>query len=152
MAHQLHTKPRGARIARERHGEVQDFLNRLVDSLTRGDGANNATRWGVPALVVGADRVIAVTALAEVAAFYGHAKSEYNARGIQDTRADIVDEEWIGDRLVIVKVRWPWIDDRGHEIGAEASDYTLRRDDDGTLKIRAVLMRGIEGTGEDLPS
>jgi ketosteroid isomerase-like protein len=151
-SHQLHTKPRGARIQRELHGELQDFLNQLAEAVTRGDGEAVAKLYEVPALVIGIDGVMPVTSLDEIAKFFGGAKEMYNARGITNTRADIVDEEWIGDRLVVVKVRWPYLDEEGHEVGAEASDYTLRRDDAGQLKVRSILMRGVEGTGGDKPS
>ena len=142
--HQLHTQPRGTRAAHEQRGEVQEFLNGFARALTAGDGKAIAELWGVPALVIGADAVRSVTTLEEVAAFFGGAKEQYTRRGIVDTRADIRDEEWIGDRIVIVKIRWPYLDASGQEIGAEASDYTLRRNDAGKLEIRGIVMRGVE--------
>lgn len=142
--HQLHSQPRGARAARERHGEIQDLLNRLARGLTAGDGKAVAAEWGVPAIVIGADGVHAVSTRDEVAGFFTGAKQQYNDRGITDTRPEIRDEDWIGDGVVIVKVRWPYLDAQGKEVGAEASDYTLRRDDAGKLEVRCVIMRGVE--------
>jgi hypothetical protein len=151
-SHQLHTKPRGVRVQRERHGEVQDFLNQLAAALTAGEGDKVAAMWEVPALVIGAESVMAVNSLDEAAKFFGGAKAEYNAKGITNTRPEIMDEEWIGDRIVVVKVRWPYLDADENEVGAEASDYTLVRNAAGELKVRNVVMRGVEGTGTEPPS
>jgi hypothetical protein len=42
-----------------------------------------------------------------------------------------------------VTVRWPYLDGNGDEKGAESSTYTLCRDEDGELKIRVIVMRGV---------
>ncbi|MEJ7598722.1 MAG: hypothetical protein WKG01_12510 [Kofleriaceae bacterium] len=141
--HQLASQPRGTRAANEKRAEVQDVLDRMARALTTGDGAGVAGCWGAPAFVVSAEMVKAVASLDEVAAFFGGAADQYTSRGIVNTRGDIVDEEWIGDGIVTVKVRWPYLDAAGNEIGAEASDYTLRRNDAGKLEIRCVVMRGV---------
>jgi len=142
--HQLHSQPRGTRVARERTGEVQELLNRLARGVTAGDGKAVAKDWGVPAIVIGADGIHAVATRDEVAGFFGGAKDEYTKRGITDTRPEIRDEDWIGDRIVIVKVRWPYLDASGQEIGGEGSDYTLVRNEAGALEVRCVVMRGVE--------
>ncbi len=145
-------QPHGARSARERHGEVQDLLDRYTRALTHGDGPGAAAAWDVPAYVIGPDMAMAIDRAETIAHFFGEAKEAYNAKGIEGTRPEILDEEWIGDRLVIVRVRWPYLDASGREVGAERSDYTLRRGDDGRLAIRCVLMRGVEGAGIAPPS
>jgi hypothetical protein len=143
--HQLHGHPRGSRIARRQHCEVQELLKQLAEALTAGDGDAVAELWELPGFVFGAEMARAVTDRDEIVTFFGGAKDQYNATGITDTRADIVDEEWIGDRIVIVRVRWPYLDADDREVGAEASDYTLWRNERGRLKIRSILMRGVEG-------
>jgi hypothetical protein len=151
-SHQLHTHARTSRIARKHHAEVQEFLNRIARAITAGDGATVAKMWELPGFVFGVEMAKVINDRDELARFFGGAKAQYNAQGITDTRPDIVDEEWIGDRMVIVKVRWPYLDADDREVGAEASDYTLWRDDRGALKIRSILMRGVEGTGGTKPS
>ena len=54
----------------------------------------------------------------------------------------------IGDNLVRVRVRWPYLDANSREIGAESSDYTIARDAHGKLKLRIALLRGIEHAPE----
>jgi len=143
-SHQPTTQPRRGRAPLERHAEVQAFLTQLASAITVGDGKRVAALWGIPAVVIGAEGVRVVTSHHEVERLFAGASDEYNVRGIVETRADIRDEEWIGDRLVIVKVRWPYLDSHGREVGAETSDYTLRRNELGELEVRAVLMRGVE--------
>jgi hypothetical protein len=142
--HQLHSEPRGERSAHALRAEAQDLFNQLAQALTRGDGARVAMLWETPAIVIADEGVIAVATAAQVAEYVGGAKDQYNARGIVDTRADIRDLERIGERIVIASVRWPYLDAAGKTVGAESSDYTLRRDDTGALRIRSVLMHGVE--------
>lgn len=124
--------------------EVQTFLEALACGFTSGNGAAVAKLWEAPALVIGPDGVMPVANVSEVEAFFGGAHRQYNAQGIVDTRPEIQHLEQLGDRIVVVKVRWPYVDKAGRTVDAEASDYTLRRDDAGALKVRAVLMRGVE--------
>jgi hypothetical protein len=124
--------------------EVQEVLSQVAHGVTSGDGHQVAMQWEVPAIIIAAEGVTPIISRDQLASMFRSAKREYNERGIIDTRADIVGEDWIGDRLVVVKVRWPYIAANRREVGAEGSDYTLRRQRDGRLRICAVLMRGVE--------
>jgi ketosteroid isomerase-like protein len=129
----------------ERDADVQEFLNQFSRSLTAGDGHTIARMWAVPALVLGDDMAMVVNTPAEVEKFFSGAKDEYNKRGITDTHADITTLHWVTEKIAIVAVRWPYLDAQGKEVGAEASTYTLRRDERGELKLQAAVMHGIEG-------
>jgi hypothetical protein len=122
--------------------EVQAFLARLARSLTAGDGKSVASMWAVPALIVGDSEVRAVGNSAELEQFFGGARAQYNAKGIVDTRADILELKWLTSRIALVELRWPYLDQQGNEVREEASTYALRRDETGTLKVQAVLMQG----------
>jgi hypothetical protein len=137
------TDPRGVHVQHDVRGEVQEFLDGLARSLTAGDGKAVATMYEVPALIISDEGVHAITSRDEIATFFAAAKEQYNAQGIVDTRADLIDLERIGKRLLVATVRWPQLDGNHHEVAAESSDYTLRRDDQGRLRIRSVLMRGM---------
>jgi hypothetical protein len=143
MKHQM-IQSSWARVKPMPQSEVQDLLSQVAHGVTSGDGHQVAMLWEVPAIIIAAEGVTPIISRDQLASMFGAAKREYNERGIFDTRADIVDEDWIGDRLVVAKVRWPHIDANRREIGAEASDYTLRRQRDGRLRICAVVMRGVE--------
>jgi hypothetical protein len=129
----------------QHRGEVQEVLNKVARAITAGDGKAMAKLWEVPAMVIGADMAMGITDSAEIEKFFGGAKTQYTERGITDTRAEIEDLDEVADNIFIASVRWPYIDAAGNVIGAERSDYTFRRDDKGELKIRSVLMRGVEG-------
>jgi ketosteroid isomerase-like protein len=136
----------GASVALERNeSEVQEILDRLAEAVTEGNGKAVAKMWAVPALVLGDTMARPVSTLLEVEQFFGGAKEQYNARGISDTRAEIVELHWPTPRIAIAEVRWPWLDEEGSERGDEVSTYVLRRNDSGKLKIQAVVMHGTSG-------
>jgi len=130
---------------RRHHTELKRLLTMLSNALTTGDGKAAARVWEVPAFVLGDSMSIAVATFDQLAEFFAGARAQYNARGITDTRPEIISEDWISDDIVHVHVRWPYLDESKHEIGAEASDYTISRDAHGKLKIRVAVMRGVEG-------
>jgi ketosteroid isomerase-like protein len=123
--------------------QVQDFLDRFANALIAGDGKAVAALWAVPAMVLGDDMVRPVNSAEEIEKFFGDAKEQYNSRGIVGTRADILRLEWVSDKIVLVDVRWPYIDQGGNELAEESSTYTLMRDVDGNFKLRVALMRGV---------
>jgi hypothetical protein len=124
--------------------EVQDVLDQIAASITAGDGETVADLWETPGFVIGPSMALVLNSRAECAKMFSGGKEQYNAKGISDTRAEVLGLEWIGNDVVIAKVRWPYLDKKGREIGGERSDYTFRRDGEGTLKVREVLMRGEE--------
>ena len=128
----------------DRDESVKRFLEQFSRALTRGDTKVLAACWDVPAYVLSDDGAQAVGSTAEVEELFGGAKEQYNAKGVADTRPEIEDITWLTDKLVSVDVRWPWIADDGHEIGAEHSRYVLRVGNDGELRLHVTMMRGIE--------
>ena len=121
---------------------VQAFLDRFARAITSGDAATVAKLWETPAFVLSDQEVFPVASSQEVEGFFAGAKDQYNEQGITDTRADVRSFEWATDRIVVVDVRWPYLDAKGNERGEERSTYVLRRDDAGELRLRVALMRG----------
>jgi ketosteroid isomerase-like protein len=126
----------------ENTNEIQDLLDRMGRAVTAGDGKAVTQIWETPAFVVSDDNVMVVSSLDEVAQFFGGAREQYNDLGITDTRAEIVTLNWPTENIAIVQVRWPYLDAHGKERGEETSTYTLRRGDDGALKLRIAVMHG----------
>lgn len=124
---------------------VQAYLDKYSDAMTSGDTRTLTKLWGVPAFVIGAMEARVVQSEDEVEQFFAGAKEMYNARGIVGTRAEITDLDWISDDLVIVTVRWPYLDEHDRELGEETSSYTLLRGEDGGFKLRVATMRGESG-------
>lgn len=122
--------------------EVQQFLDTMADALTAGDGWAVADLWETPALVLGDGEAHGINTLEEAADFFGRAREQYNEKGVSDTRPEIMELIWLTPRIAEVRVRWPYLDDEGDEMGEETSSYTLRRNDMGRLKLRAAVMQG----------
>lgn len=125
-----------------RDAAVRTFMQKFAAALSGGDAKAIALMWGVPALVMHDGGTRAVSTRQEVEAFFSGAKEQYAARGINEARPEIQSLDWLTERIVITKVRWPYIDTSGREIGEESSTYTLRQDDDGKLNIIAIVMHG----------
>ena len=123
---------------------VEDFLESFARAITAGDGQAIATMWETPAFVLGAEMARVVENAPDIAALFGGAREQYNAIGIVDTKPEIVRLDEINDRLVIVRVHWPWLDEQGREVGAETSTYTLARNGDGEWRLRIAVMHGAE--------
>ncbi len=126
----MQTQPTGLSFVGTLRAEVQDFLNQFADALTTGDGETVATLWETPALVIARDGVMDLDSPRQIAQWFGLARRHIGL-------PDLVDLERIDDRIVVASIRWETAE------GPEASDYTLRRNDRGELKLRSVLMRGI---------
>lgn len=121
---------------------VQQYLDRFADAMTSGDTRTMVKLWGVPAFVIGRNEARIMQSESDVERFFDGAKEAYAARGIVGTRAEIVSLDWVGTDLVVATVRWPYLNEREEELGEETSSYTLLRGEDGSYKLRAVLMRG----------
>lgn len=122
--------------------EVEAFLEAFASALTKGEGNVIAGMWEAPALVLSDAGAQAVSSAEEVASFFSGAKDQYLARGVVDTKPEILRLEWVTDRIAVVEVRWPWLDDKGCEVGYETSTYTLRRDASDALRLRVTVMHG----------
>lgn len=121
---------------------VQAYFERFARALTAGDGATLATMWKTPAFVMADGMAQTVDSPHEVEVFFSGAKDQYEKRGITDTRAEIEAIQWVTAHMVMVQVRWPYLDEEDDEIGGERSTYVLSRADDGSLAMRVVLMHG----------
>lgn len=121
---------------------VRALLARLARALTSGDGKGAASLWATPAFVLGDDLALPVGSSADIQDVFGGAQAHYAARGIVDTRPDILRLDWLTERLAIVEVRWPYLAADGDELGEETSTYVIRREPDGRLAIRAAVMHG----------
>ena len=132
-----------ATSAAPNQAEVQQLLEQMARALTAGEAKKVAALWETPALVMSDQGVQAVASISEVEQFFSGAKEQYNQLGVTDTRPEIQRLTWPTGRTALVEVRWPWLTADGREAGAETSTYTLRRDESGKLKIRAVIMHGV---------
>ena len=143
-----HTRPSGSLAPFPGTGKlddqshIQQFLDDFATALTAGDGPAVAKLWETPALVLSDTETRAVESPRAVEDFFSGAKEQYNSRGIVDTHAEIQHVYWVTDRIVMVQVRWPYLDSEGSVVGEEASTYVLRMDEQDQLKLRVAMMQG----------
>ncbi|MEA3190291.1 MAG: hypothetical protein QOD77_873 [Thermoplasmata archaeon] len=147
--------PRSARPRRPLAGddasEVQAFLDGFAAAVTAGDGKAAAACFDYPALMVMGDATQPLEEPEAVAAFFAQAPEQYHAKGIEDTRADIQDVEWLNDRLVLVRTHFPYLDAAGADTGdGETSLYLMRRRKDGSLGLCVAVPLGTD-SGRDAP-
>lgn len=128
---------------------VQRYLDRFAEAMTSGDTRTMTQLWGVPAFVIGRAEARVVQSESEVEQLFEGSKEMYNERGITQTRAEIQHLDWVGTDLVVATVRWPYLNDQDEELGEESSSYTLLRGEDGSYKLRSILMRGASGPGAE---
>ena len=121
---------------------VRAYFDGYARALTAGDAATIASLWEAPALVLSDEGSHAVESQNEVRAFFSGAKERYNAHGIVETRAHLLALSWPTERIAIARVRWPLLDEDGNELGEESTTYTLRRDDNGKLRVRVAVAHG----------
>ncbi len=135
---------RGERPRRqsEAYPDTREFLDTFARALTAGDGRAIAALWEAPAFVLADGMARAVNSSQEVEELFSHAKEQYNAQGIMEARAEILQLECLTERIVQTEVRWPYVDQYGKEFGYETSTYTLMRDDSGQLRLRIAVMHG----------
>ncbi len=123
---------------------VMEFLEAFALSLTEGATEALADLWQLPAMVISDDRTFAVTDRDELKDLFAGAREQYNSAGVTDTRPEIIRLDEITDRIVMVRVRWPHLDEDGDELGAECSTYTLQLSALGDWKIRCAILHGCE--------
>ncbi|MBS1121671.1 MAG: hypothetical protein H6Q90_3899 [Deltaproteobacteria bacterium] len=133
---------RAHQLRRHAHA-VRDFMSRYERAVMSGDGGQLSALWALPAGVFDAAGVTSIESIGDVEQILVTAKQQHAALGIVDSRLEILDENWVGDRIVIAKVQWQYFDGSGGAIGSEDCNFTLRRGDSGDLEIRAVLVHGI---------
>jgi len=127
--------------------KIQTMLEHFAEAFTHGDGKGAAECWDVPALVVSDDGVKAVSEVGEVEAFFGGAAEQYNSKGITGTRPEILEVDWLTERLASVRVRWPYLGEDGKvKKGSESSTYVVRNDDQGAPKIVTAIMLGAKAS------
>lgn len=123
---------------------VQAFLDDFARVFTAGDGRAVAAFWDTPALVLSDEMEQVIDTREQAANFFGDARAQYHPLDIVDTKAEIVRLDELTDQMVCVRVRWPYLDRHGREVGAECSTYTLKRGSDTDWKIRVAVMHGQE--------
>ncbi len=127
---------------------VQEYFDRLAQAATRGDLKTVVQLWGVPAFVVGSREARVVQSEADVEQMFGDTQDIFNQRGITEVHPEITALDWVSRDLVLATVRFSYVGLDEREVDSESSTYTLLRGENGTFKLRSIVLRG---SGNDVP-
>ena len=118
---------------------IHAFLEHYGRALSEGDLAAIVACWDVPALVLSDQGVQAVSAGAEVEAFFGGAVEWYRSQGMVATRPEDVRIEPLGQRVAAVDVTWSAQNAAGETVSRERSHYIVRLGEDGVPRVRVAV-------------
>jgi ketosteroid isomerase-like protein len=119
--------------------DVGSFLDHYADALASGDLPGVAACYALPALVVGDAAGIPVSEPAEVEAAFAGAADAYRAQGLLGLRPELRAVDPLTGTLILVDVRWAYLDEAGRERQHTSYRYLLRRTDTGQLGIQVVV-------------
>jgi hypothetical protein len=119
--------------------DVAAFLDGYANALVSGDLPGIAACYALPALVVGDGATVPISDPAQVEAAFGGAADAYRAQGLVDARPEPRAVDPLTAALILVEVRWAYLDEAGHERRHSSYRYLLRRSDTGRLGIQVVV-------------
>jgi ketosteroid isomerase-like protein len=119
--------------------DVRSFLDGYADALASGDLPAVAASYTLPALVVGDAAAIPVSEPAQVEAAFAGVADAYRAQGLVGLRPELRAVDPLTSALILVEVRWAYLDQAGRERQHTSYRYLLRRTDTGRLGIQVVI-------------
>lgn len=131
--------------------DIDDFFGRYAAALTNFDAGASADLWATPGTIVD-DRFSGVLDSRD-AMVSGLEQSYpvYKQLGLASVGYEIVDERPFSDRLVLVAVRWTFLDANGDTLTDSNPSYLLRREDSGlraTVCIQTDDMEKLQALAE----
>lgn len=131
--------------------DIDDYFGRYAAALTNFDAGVSADLWATPGTIVD-DRFSGVLDSRD-AMVSGLEQSYpvYKQLGLASVGYEIVDERPFSDRLVLVAVRWTFLDANGDTLTDSNPSYLLRREDSGlraTVSIQTDDMEKLQALAE----
>ncbi|MGX9296530.1 nuclear transport factor 2 family protein [Tsukamurella paurometabola] len=113
------------------HAEIEDYLSRYAATLSRFDAEGGAALWAEPGMIVD-DRFSGVLEdRASMARGLERSYPLYRALGLASVRHELLDVTPLTGAVVLLHVRWRFLDDDGAELTDSTAYYIVRRDEDG---------------------
>lgn len=118
--------------------QVEEYLARYAASLTAFDAEAAAALWSIPGMIVD-DRLSGVLD-SRAAMVQGLEQSYpiYRRLGLHSVGYELVDENHLTGRLVLVRVRWTFFG-AGDELLTDSNAHYLLRSDDGDLRATVCI-------------
>ncbi|MGC5028222.1 hypothetical protein ACLQ3K_26035 [Tsukamurella sp. DT100] len=113
------------------HAEIDDYLDRYAETLTRFDATAAASLWAEPGMIVD-DRFSGVLEdRAAMARGLEHSYPLYRALGLASVGHELLSATPLTGAITLVHVRWLFLDADGALLTDSTAYYVLRRDEDG---------------------
>lgn len=118
--------------------QVDDYLTRYAATLTELDAEAGAALWSTPGMIVD-DRVSAVLETREAMA-EGVKQSYplYLQLGLASVAHELLETKELSARLVMVRVRWLFLDENGDLLTDTFSYYLLREEESGLQAVVCI--------------
>jgi hypothetical protein len=120
-------------------GRLDAYLARYADTLTRRDARAAAALWSTPGTIVDDVRSGALDTREAMSAGLEQSYPLYDRLGLASVGHELVEHRRLSARLVLVRVRWRFLDAAGAQLTDADSWYLLRDDpDEGLLACVCV--------------
>ena len=118
---------------------LRRFLVRYGEALSAGDLKAISGCYAVPSLVLSDEGSVPIATREEIEAAFDGAAERYRAQGLVAARPALVASEALSERLLLVEVRWDYLDERGRSAQQNGYRYVLRLEDEASPKIQVVI-------------
>ncbi|TWS18034.1 hypothetical protein FK529_17695 [Tsukamurella asaccharolytica] len=113
------------------HAEIDDYLARYAQTLTRFDATAGAALWAEPGMIVD-DRFSGVLDdRASMARGLEQSYPLYRALGLASVGHELLGSTPLTEAIVLLHVRWLFLDADGALLTDSTAYYIVRRDEDG---------------------
>jgi hypothetical protein len=113
------------------HAEIDDYLTRYAQTLTRFDATAGADLWAEPGMIVD-DRFSGVLEdRASMARGLEQSYPLYRALGLASVGHELLSHVPLTGAIALLHVRWLFLDEAGLLLTDSTAYYVVRRDDDG---------------------
>ena len=119
--------------------DIPAFVHRYAEALAAGDLPAIGACYTLPALVLGDTATIPVSEAGQVEAAFAGATDAYRAQGLVGVRPELRAVDRLTATLILVDVRWAYLDEAGEARRHSSYRYLLRRSAAGRLGIQVVV-------------
>jgi hypothetical protein len=105
---------------------LADFFDRYGTALTTGDLPTIASCYRLPGMVVSDTHSFTFSSPAAVALSFVGAAPAYRELQVVAAHAELEDVQKLGDGLLMVAVRWEYLDSRGRSVPGEGYRYVVQ--------------------------
>lgn len=116
--------------------EIAAYLENYAMTLSEFDAEAGAALWSMPGMIVDESFSGVLDSRDEMASGLEQSYSIYRELGLASVGYDLLGEEHLTDRLVMVQVRWTFFDAAAKPLTDSIAFYLLRREEDG---LRATV-------------